>query len=288
MEFQGEKYKSVMEEIIQDIFYTNTTYRTRVTLIRQLAEILVKKIINYIDKPNKRFVLGNFKTDFEKIDLENKTGDFLQSAINQLREDGNKRSHTTDLTKTESSEYDSCIDALYRLIAYFFIQYFKKHPFGEDKEMRFFSILPPKIRRITLEELLKAEPKNVFIWHKLCLSLLKENGKESALSWLESNKNILKDLSTTHDKYNFDQFLMCQNTHMYIHLKLSIEFVYNQRSSLQVPIYSTFEESLEFYQTVISDKEQKKLLDNVPELKNLIDFLFQGRKKIFNKTSVYE
>lgn len=284
MNYNGKEYQSIMEEIVDDIFYKDTSYRTKIMLIRSLSEIFVKKIINYShDGKKNQFSLGSdyMKALLKKIDENNKTGTFLHSTVNKLREDGNNRTHTGDLSKTDEEEYKSCLEALYHLMAYLFIEYFKKNEFGKDEEMRIFSILPPIIREITLKELLREEPKNLFIWHKLCLATLKKNGKKVTMDWLKAHKDELIGLSTNYNKGNFKQFVTDGTLDMYTHLEQTICIVDMQRSLSLVDVYSTFEESLSFYKkTILKSAAEKKILSNFEELKELIDFLFQGRKII--------
>ncbi|HAV6218553.1 TPA: hypothetical protein JI312_16730, partial [Acinetobacter baumannii] len=47
-----DKYSNIMEEIVNDIFYSNVSYRGKIAIARQLAEIILRIILDYPAQTN--------------------------------------------------------------------------------------------------------------------------------------------------------------------------------------------------------------------------------------------
>lgn len=48
--FNNEEYQTLVSDLIGDIFYTSTSYRGKISTLRQYAEIIVRKILDIILK----------------------------------------------------------------------------------------------------------------------------------------------------------------------------------------------------------------------------------------------
>ncbi|MDO7512372.1 hypothetical protein [Acinetobacter baumannii] len=271
-----DKYSNIMEEIVNDIFYSNVSYRGKIAIARQLAEIILRIILDYPAQTN--LMLGDKRKVIPLIkskDLKNKTGDFLYKTVDELRQLGNMKTHTKELNVTTKEELDQFLDILYRLMAYLFIDYFcSKNKFSDNPDVGLFSVLPPIIRFITLEKLSEIYPDNVFIWYKLGLVTLKKSNIDIAIEWVEENKDFFENMSTNHpdlNDYNKDNF-----PNMYLLLIKSIKDVKNKRDLAIYPIYETFEESVKFYKKLPSIPKAQVQIPLAPEMKSLLDFLFYG------------
>lgn len=55
--FNNEEYQTLVSDLIGDIFYTSTSYRGKISTLRQYAEIIVRKILD-ID-PKREITLGD-------------------------------------------------------------------------------------------------------------------------------------------------------------------------------------------------------------------------------------
>lgn len=276
---EAKQYRNLMEEIVGDVFYSNVSYRAKIAIIRQLTEVFVRIIINYPKEDS--FTLGDKKKVvplIEEVDKRNKTENFLTSVVDDLRTIGNAKTHTVDIKETHKEEYDQALDGLYRLMAYPFIDYFcKKGKFSDEADVGLFSILPPKIRLITLKKLSEIFPENIFIWHKLGLIILKNENIEKALEWVESNKTFFEEMLPEHPEFDFSfEYNKRKLPNMYLHLIEAIMHVKKERDLQNYPIYKTFEESVEIYEKLPYEIKGKIILNQAPEMKYLLDFLFQG------------
>lgn len=276
---EAKQYRNLMEEIVGDVFYSNVSYRAKIAIIRQLTEVFVRIIINYPKEDS--FTLGDKKKVvplIEEVDKRNKTENFLASVVNDLRTIGNAKTHTVDTKETHKEEYDQALGSLYRLMAYPFIDYFcKKGKFSDEADVGLFSILPPKIRLITLKKLSEIFPENIFIWHKLGLIILKNENIEKALEWVENNKFFFEEMLPEHPEFDFSlEYNNLRLPNMYLHLLEAITHVKKERDLQNYPIYETFEESVELYEKLPYNIKGKIILNQAPEMKNLLDFLFQG------------
>lgn len=55
--FNNEEYQILASDLIGDIFYTSTSYRGKISTLRQYAEIIVRKILDIA--PEKEITLGD-------------------------------------------------------------------------------------------------------------------------------------------------------------------------------------------------------------------------------------
>lgn len=190
--FNNEVYQSLASDLIGDIFYLDgRSNRGKIASIRQYTEIIVRRILNYPQKD--KLTIGN-----KKIQSRIKSysaNSLLQDSIKVILSDGNARTHTQVVESPTDKDVEKVLDALFNLYAFLLVDYFEKYKFGSNKEvMTSFSILPPIIRWITLDYLFKQDNTNTDIIDKLALVTVKAYDKETALNWVEDNKDLLNSL----------------------------------------------------------------------------------------------
>ena len=191
--FNNEEYQTLASDLIGDIFYTSTSYRGKISTLRQYAEIVVRKILD-ID-PQKEITLG----DEEIRKSIQKLPDYkiVERAVKKLKKKGNKTTHTQYRGEVTAEEFNVAIDGLFDLLSYLLISYFEKYKFGTNESIMFaFSILPPIIRYKVLMFLYKKYPDNISIIDRLVLATLKACDAETVTKWIEENKESLLQMNT--------------------------------------------------------------------------------------------
>lgn len=182
----------------------------------------------------------------------------------------------------KEEDYDRATDSLFSLMAYLFIDYFEKYRFGSNNEiMSAFSILPTIIRYKTLSYLYSNDINNIAIIDKLILIIYKHNGKQSALAWLEENRDFLEHTKVyTEEAKNKIRKLfgeeyanvICDNSNnMYLQCKEKIECL----DLNSIGIFRTFEEAMPLYATI------GRVEGNTPdinEFNDLMEFVYMGRR----------
>lgn len=282
-----ERYAEVSEEILSDIFYLKgLSNRGRVTLIRQYTEILCRVLL----KINDHFQLGKFDKRFEN-ELPNAIlSDEIKSHIKNLVMLGNAATHLdVGLKKSiEDSDCESALNSLNFVISYLFINYFNKYKFGSRNEpLSIISLLPPFIRVTILENLYKEDRSNIAVIDKLFLAVLKSEGEETALNWLENEKGYLSNLKCvseeTLDIYRkqgypeecIGQILNNAPDNMYLLCVGKLEDLKEKYPGLIFPYY-TFEEAKSVYIDKI-EGYRSNCDDAIKELIILMDFVYIGR-----------
>ncbi|OYQ79002.1 hypothetical protein B9T12_04290 [Wohlfahrtiimonas chitiniclastica] len=192
--FKNTEYENLVTELLSDAFYLERrSNRGRISTIRQYTEVVVRKIL---DLPRRQKVmLGDHKIvdDLKCISNDNS---LLLKAVNKINDKGSDYTHTSKINTVNDELVSRLVDCLFDIYSYLFIDYFQKYPFGQNKEIiSVFSIMPSIIRYKTLNFLFENDKKNLDIIDKLVLSLLKAFNKETAMTWVESNADLLKSLS---------------------------------------------------------------------------------------------
>lgn len=284
-----EEYVEVSEEILSDIFYLKgLSNRGRVTLIRQYTEILSRVLL----KINDHFHLGKFNKRFDE-ELPNAIlSDEIKSHIKNLVDLGNAATHLDTGLKTtiEDSDCESALNSLNFVISYLFINYFSKYEFGSRAEpQRIISLLPPFIRVKILEGLYKFNKDNIAVIDKLFLALLKADGEEAAVNWVENEKSHLVTLSCIADgaveahkqqgipKKTIQQITLNAPNNMYEGCLKKLDKMKLDFPELKFP-YKTFEEAKSAYFSIIDD-ELVDCDDEILELISLMSFIYVGRKQ---------
>lgn len=111
------------------------------------------------------------------------------SHIKKLRELGDKCTHTQDPSLVLDDNISTAVNMLFNLYASLFVFHFKKYKFDSSNLIvSTFSILPPIIRYIVLNNLYDDNKNNLIIIDKLCLVILKSFDKDCAIQWIEDRK----------------------------------------------------------------------------------------------------
>lgn len=186
-------------DLIGDIFYISTSYRGKISTLRQYAEIIVRKILDIA--PEKEITLGDEEIRRSIRTLPNYK--VVEKAVNKLKKKGNKTTHTKFRGEVTVEEFNLAMDGLFDLLSYLLISHFEKYKFGTNGNVMFaFSILPPIIRYKVLIFLYEKHPDNISIIDKLVLATLKASDAETATKWIEENKESLLQMNTYSENYN--------------------------------------------------------------------------------------
>lgn len=284
--FNNEVYQSLTSDLIGDIFYLDgRSNRGKVSSIRQYTEIIIRRILNYPQKD--RLTIGNRKIQ-SKIKSYS-SNPLLQDSIEIILNNGNSSSHTQIVESPTDEDVEKVIDALFKLYAFLLVDYFEKYEFGSNnKVMTLFSILPPIIRWITLDYLFKQDNTNNAVIDKLALATLKAYDKETALNWIEENKDLLIKRSSIKDSDDIRkiiEFVGVENLPIFINKTMydvCIEKInlINQQVEQNGRLYTNFEEAIDFY------KENGKIDDiseEIMEFNSIMEFLYLGRKNTISE-----
>ena len=279
--FNNEQYETLARDIISDAFYSDMTFRGRISKERQYAELVIRKLLD-ID-PAETVTVGK-KAVVAKINALPDSA-FIMNALSVLQPFGNDTTHTQFLGEVTEQDFMKVTDSLFDLIASLLINYFSKYKFGSKPEiLRSFSLLPPIIRRKVLEYLYSKDSTNVSVTDKLALAILKSDGKDAALRWLEDNKNVLlAQKAVDMDCYKLVRkergeesadFLLDNAPSMYTSCLRKIEIV-GEHIAAEGALYLDFESAKPYY-------EQHGILygyDNeIKEFNDIMEFLYLGRK----------
>ena len=121
--FNNNAYQSLVEDLIGDIFYKDTSVSGRISFVRKYAEVVIRKILD-ID-PNKAVTLGvkNIQNRIKKLPNH----EFIEAAVETVRGKGNQSIHTQYLEGFDSEDFDNVVDGLFDMLAYLLISYFEKY-----------------------------------------------------------------------------------------------------------------------------------------------------------------
>lgn len=278
--FQNEQYEALARDIIGDVFYADQSYRGKIARERQYAELIVRKLLDVA--PNDKMTIGQ-KAITDKINALPDSG-FILNAISSIQLSGNDTTHTQVTREFTKADYDTVTDSLFDLLASLLINYFSKYKFGSRTDvMNAFSLLPPLIRRKVLMYLYSKDDKNVAVIDKLALAILKADGKNEALKWLEDRKSTLSAQKAVYmDFYEkaksergaeYADFIYNIAPTMYESCLEKIIKVGNAIEQ-QGALYLTFEAAKPYY-------EQRGILDGYDdesrEFNDIMEFLYLGR-----------
>lgn len=280
--FRNEEYESLIGSLVGDIFYTGMiSNTTKIAVIRRYSEIVIRKIFNIPE--TERMTLGGKKV---KEEVRKKDCPLLTKAIENLRKYGDDNTHTEKTSLPTDDEFKDVVDSLYDLLAYLFIDYFKKYPFGSNNEVvSSFSILPPLLRFKVLNELYEKDKKNICIIDRLVLAILKSKSKDAAVDWIENRKCELQSLQNStkeaddglaiqYGKNVAEQILAELKKDMYQSCLEKINAV-SEQISKNGALYKTFEEAKKFYEEngiLPEESEENK------EFNSIMEFCYLGRR----------
>lgn len=287
MSFRNEVYTDLVNDLIIDAFYTDRPNRGKIASIRQYAEVLVRKIL---DLPEGDVVtLGN-KIIVQKLEQISGNNQLLMKSVDRIRLVGNKCTHTQEIGQITDEDVRDCIDNLFNIYASIFVLYFQKYKFGSNNEtMSAFSILPPIIRYLALNELYEQSPENLAIIDKLSLVLLKAFDKERAIQWIEDRKEKLVDTQPYTEegvediikKYGNNvaqQIINNAPENMFILCTNRINEV-EQMIKKDGLLYNNFEQAKPLY---LSNGILGGSSDEIKHFNSIMEFLYLGRKEVGN------
>ena len=276
--FNNEQYQILANDLIGDIFYTSTSYRGKISTLRQYAEIIIRKILDI--NPKEKIMLGDKKIRKHIETLQNH--EVVENAVKKLKEEGNKTTHTQYRGEVTDKEFNIAMDGIFDLLSYLFINYFEKYEFGTNTEVMYsFSILPPIIRYKVLIFLYGKYPENRCIIDKLVLATLKACDVQTAEKWVEDNKESLMLISAYSENFNNNielQYLISKKDveiNMYHLCKKKVNQVGEMINRSGV-LYSDFESALPHYRKngIIQDNTLE-----AQEFNDIMEFIYMGRKE---------
>lgn len=280
--FNNEEYQTLVSDLIGDIFYTSTSYRGKISTLRQYAEIIVRKILDIV--PKKEVTLGDEEIRKRIRMLPNYK--VVEKAVSKLKKKGNKTTHTQYRGEVTAEEFNIAIDGLFDLLSYLLISYFEKYKFGTNGSVMFsFSILPPIIRYKVLIFLYEKYPDNISIVDKLVMATLKACDAETATKWIEENKESLRQMNAYSEDFNSKIAQQDPNLaevlkymappNMYELCKDKIDQLGATIRSNGL-VYSDFESALPHYRQA---GRIQGTTTEVQEFNDIMDFLYMGRKE---------
>ena len=193
-EYEDSIYRENIKDIINDIYYSNASYTTKISRSRTLAEYIIRRLIK--QSPNSELALGDDRTRNE-LKKAGVTEKFFWNAYNAVRKACNKATNSKNYNQLTVADFSEVNTAVITLYAYLFFDYFKKYKFGSNLDIvTAFSFLPPDMRFIVLRELVfNNYDCDVYTISKFCLSLIKSMGAEKARRWVIENRGRLSSIS---------------------------------------------------------------------------------------------
>lgn len=287
--FNNDEYICLASDLIGDIFYTQSSYRGKISTIRQYAEVIIRKVLDV--EPDKMVTLGQKEIHNKVKALPNY--EFIHNAMEIIRGKGNLSTHTQYLESLTPEDFNNIVDALFDMLAFLLIDYFEKYEFGSRGDvMSSFSLLPPIIRYKVLSYLHLKYPKNIAIIDKLVLAIMKAFNVAEASIWVEKEKGVLIHLDTMSEKafnetveragVEFANMIKSSgpaNMYQLCTEKISLVGTTINKNGL---LYSSFESALPYY------KEKGILMGDdfeAEEFNDIMDFLYLGRKEELDKIS---
>lgn len=285
MKYTDDAYKETIEVLINDIYYVEgQSYNTKIARIRTYAEIIVRRLLRW--DTEKQLTLGH-NTAQQRLTKKKYTEPLLRDSIVKINELGSNRTHTQIVKLATKEEFDTVVENLFNLYAYLFYSFFKKNRFGSNMNIvHAFSILPPIIRAIALEELYKNDSGNDDVIDHLTLAKMKAYGMQTALDWIESNKNdfvkrklevpseykqqLVSLLGEEVATFTLSQF----PNNLYEKCKKKVKDVGSVYQSHK--LYSNFEEALTYYREHGHVAGESK---DVVEFNELMEFVYCGRRE---------
>ncbi len=284
MRFRNDAYTDLVNDLILDAFYVDRSNRGKIASIRQYAEIVIRKIL---DLPESEMVtLGN-RVIVQQLEQVSGNNQLLMRSVDKVRLAGNKCTHTQETGQITEEDVRDCVDNLFNIYACIFVLYFQKYKFGSNNEViSAFSILPPIIRYLALNELYNQNSDNLSVIDKLSLVLLKAFNKEQAIEWVESRKEKLNNMlpyteegiekiRNIYGDYVAQQTIDNAPDSMFVLCMSRINEV-DQIIKRNGLLYNNFEQAKELYL-------DKGILDGdaeeIREFNSIMEFLYLGRKE---------
>lgn len=284
-----EDFSERIANNINDTFYAQgVSWEGKIRNLRTYAEIILRFILG---DENCYLTLGSAQIH-NRLKSVTSASNFLLSAIDKINSFGNDNTHTYKASAATEQEFNGALDSVYDLYAFLFIDYFTKKGINtSNRVLGIFSLLPPVIRKKTFAYLWSKENDNITIVDKLCLAILKSDGKGAALDWLSDNEGVLRSLPCR-TKEAADDLINRMGQEFASKIfdsepRTMYEVCCNKINDVSQPIekygalYTTYEEALRFYEEKMS-KQYQNLNADENEFVILVDFCFKGRKVIDN------
>lgn len=248
-----------------------------------MLKVIVRKILD-ID-PSKKMTIGANEIS-KKIDALNNS-EYLKEALEDIKQDGNKFTHTEYLKEVTSNEFDKIVDKLLDMVSFMLINYFETYEFGARSDvLRSFSLLPPIVRYKVLIFLYNKYPDNIHVIDRLALAIVKAFDKEEAIRWIETEKNNLVNLDIMSDKMfaeiaknrGIEIAELIRRSSPYKNMyELCIDKIMKIGNEIDSKghLYIDFESALPYYkQYGIIDEDSEE----IKEFNDIMDFLYLGRR----------
>ena len=284
MKFKNQAYEDLVRDLINDTFYLESrSNRGKIATIRQYSEVFIRKLLDLPE--SEKVTLGDHNIR-KKLEIMSLNDPLILESIEKLRELGNKCTHTQNPSIVSDDDVSTAVNMLFNLYASLFILYFKKYEFGSSNLIvSTFSILPPIIRYIVLNNLYNDNKDNIIIIDKLSLVLLKAFDKDIAIEWIDDRKKELSnllpytpeaiaDIEVAHGKECAETVIANGPDNMYVSCLERLEEVLLviKRQGL---LYNNFEQAMQLYL-------EKGILDNHTkenrDFNNVMEFVYLGRK----------
>lgn len=293
--FNNSTYEALVTDTLNDTFYTDTSYRGKISAIRRYAEVIVRKLIDYDE--GKQLTLGNHQVQ-NRIDSLNNS-QVIKEAVRIINADGSNCTHSQYTDNVYKEDFELKVDKLFDLLSMFLINYFEKYKFGSRNEVLYsFSMLPPIIRYKVLIFLYEKDPTNISIIDKLVLAIMKAFDVDTASKWIEERKDNLVSMKTVSEKAFNDMkksmgiefALLMQSSSPANMYELCRDKICKVGDAIQSNgvMYSDFESALPIYrQNGILEGNEPEII----EFNDIMNFLYLGRqeavKKISTDTAAY-
>lgn len=177
----------IEKSIFTDLQIPELSETSKIFLIGRYLELFCRFALNVPD--NRDFELKNSYLVFKDDDGLK----YFEKAFNAIKKIRNKCVHTKNKHVATKEEFETAKENLNVVYATLFYKFFLKYGFGENKSIvSVFSLLPPKIRVITLERLLLREPNNLLMIEKDIVAKIKADDYEGADKTIELFKGFLE------------------------------------------------------------------------------------------------
>lgn len=287
--FNNAEYECLVTDLIGDTFYAETSFRGKISTIRQYAEVIVRKLLDI--ESGKHLTLGQKEICQRIKSLPNH--EYIEGAIVVIRDRGNSATHTQYLDSFSLEDFEHIMDSLFNMLSFPLINYFEKYKFGSRNEvLSSFSLLPPIIRYKVLDFLYQKDPNNITVIDKLVLAIMKAFRVSEAFKWIEEKKDTLIKMKTMSEKVfaeisekqGIEIAMIMQSvapSNMYQLCKNKISQV-GDVINTNGPLYSDFESALPYYKEngilTCDDSESE-------EFNDIMNFLYLGRKEKLQEIS---
>ena len=279
--YRDEIYYEGITAVIGDIYYSNSSYDSKIARMRKLTEYIVRRLTKYSPRSNLELGDPRTRSALKKAGVKEV---FFWAAYDVLQKGGNDSSHTKVIKMPEKEDFDRKANAILHLYAYLFFDHFKKYPFGSSKEvMSAFSLLPPFLRLTVLGELLDYDKNNMDIVEKIRLAMVKTLGLDGAMEMLEYHKEEWSAVPVPYSSDDLKKKIVLYNGDFVKAMSEMQESLYDYfaRELPRIiildkhPVYTTYEEAKQYY---LEHGILEGTSPEITEFNALMTFIYTGRK----------